>query len=112
MLKKCAKCGQILPLSMFTGKGTYCKTCSRDYAWQYRYGISPEQYYELYQKQGGKCKICGAEVFEGKYLCIDHNKETGEVRGLLCRECNVGLGMFKDSPDIIKKALKYLKENK
>ena len=112
MLKKCAKCGQILPLSMFTGKGTYCKTCSRDYAWQYKYGISPEQYYDLYQQQGGKCKICGAEASEGKYLCIDHNKETGEVRGLLCRECNVGLGMFKDSPDVIKKALKYLKENK
>ena len=112
MLKKCAKCGQILPLSMFTNKkNSYCKTCSRDYAWQYNYGISAEQYYDLYQLQEGKCKICGCEVPEGKYLHVDHNKETGAVRGLLCRDCNTGLGMFKDNIELMKKAMKYLKEN-
>lgn len=111
MLKKCPRCNKILPESMFAPKTRHCKICRRDYDWQYKYGISPEQYFELYQQQEGKCKICGEELNEDEYLCIDHDKETGEIRGLLCKKCNLGLGHFKDSPDNLRKAAEYLEEN-
>jgi hypothetical protein len=111
MLKKCPRCNKILPDSMFAPKTRHCKICRRDYDWQYKYGISPEQYFELYQQQEGKCKICGEELNEDEYLCIDHDKETGEIRGLLCKKCNLGLGHFKDSPDNLRKAAEYLEEN-
>ena len=112
MLKKCPKCGKVLPETMFAPNAEYCRICRRDYDWQYRYGISPEQYLEMYNAQGGKCKICGKELPEGQYLCIDHNKETGEVRGLLCPKCNKGLGLFNEEPENFIKAIEYLKENK
>ena len=110
MLKKCPKCNKVLPESMF-GTQSWCRTCRRDYDWQYRYGLSPEQYLEIYQQQEGKCKICGEELQEDEYLCIDHDKDTGEVRGLLCKKCNLGLGHFKDNPENLRKAAEYLEEN-
>lgn len=111
-LKKCPKCGKVLPLSMFAPNTEHCRICRRDYDWQYRYGISPEQYLDMYKAQNGKCKICGKELPDGQYLCIDHNKETGEVRGLLCSSCNKGLGFFRDDTDVITNAIKYVKGGK
>ena len=111
MLKKCSKCGKVLPLTMFAGSSDMCKVCRRDYDWQYRYGISPEQYLEMLKAQDGKCKICGRELPDEQYLDIDHNKETGEVRGLLCPKCNKGLGLFNEEPANFIKAIEYLKEN-
>jgi hypothetical protein len=110
-MRKCPKCGRYLPKSEFQKTSAYCKTCSRDYAWQYKYGISPDQYYEMYKAQEGKCKICGKELPEGQYLCVDHNAENGEIRGLLCNQCNKGLGFFHDDTEVMEKAIKYLKEN-
>jgi hypothetical protein len=110
-MKRCPKCGRILSKKDFAPTARLCKTCSRDYAWQYNYGISPEQYFELWQAQKGECKICGKKLLEGQYLCVDHNKETGEIRGLLCKECNWGLGNFHDNPKSLEKAIEYLKEN-
>lgn len=112
MLRKCPKCNRILPENMFAPNTRHCKICRRDYDWQYRYGLSPEQYYELYKAQDGKCKICGKKLPDGEYLHVDHNKETGEVRGLLCKGCNIGLGSFKDNPESLINAAKYIKENK
>ncbi len=111
MLKKCTRCGRILPESEFAPRTKHCKICRRDYDWQYCYGISPEQYFEIYKKQDGKCKICGKELPDGQYLVVDHNKETGEVRGLLCKDCNIGLGLFREQKEVMKKAVDYLKEN-
>ena len=112
MLKKCPKCGKVLPESMFAPNTDQCRICRRDYDWQYRYGVSPEQYLEMYQAQEGKCKICGKELPDGEYLCIDHDKATGEVRGLLCNNCNRALGFFHDDVNSLQKAIKYLEENK
>lgn len=111
MLKKCSQCGRMLPLSMFAPKSNRCRICRRDYDWQYRYGVSPEEYHQLWESQEGKCKICGKELPEGEYLSIDHDKETGEVRGLLCKQCNSGLGYFKDNPENLRKAAEYIEEN-
>ena len=112
MLKKCPQCGRWLPFTMFAKKSQRCKICRRDYDWQYRYGVSPEEYVTLYKAQNGKCKICGYKPKDGEYLHIDHNKETGEIRGLLCRNCNLGLGSFKDNPENLIKAAKYVEENR
>ena len=76
-----------------------------------KYGISLDEYNILLEQQDGKCAICG--IHESKVdrnLSVDHNHETGKVRGLLCINCNSALGMFKDDYQIILKAVKYLKE--
>lgn len=111
MLKKCPRCGRILPETEFAPHTRHCRLCRRDYDWQYKYGITPEQYFELYTAQNGKCKICGKELEVGKYLDVDHDKNTGEIRGLLCNNCNKGLGMFKEDKEILKNAIEYLENS-
>ncbi len=71
------------------------------------YGLSEEEYMKKLNEQDNLCAICGKKD-EGKVLCVDHNHATGQVRGLLCHNCNVGLGNFKDSPEIIQSAIAYL----
>ena len=87
--------------------------------WSYRifknFGINNEQYYEMEKNQKYKCAICGTTEPGGqnKKWCIDHDHETGKVRGLLCYYCNVGLGHFKDDRQFLEEAIKYLdKEQK
>lgn len=69
-----------------------------------RYGISLDTYNSLVVKQNSCCAICG----ETRKLYVDHNHITNKVRGLLCRECNVGLGYFKDNKSILLEAVEYL----
>lgn len=79
-----------------------------------KYGLSAEEYRILYEAQKGLCAICLRQETainpsgELRDLNIDHSHETGEVRGLLCRNCNVALGLFNDSLDILAKATNYL----
>ena len=73
------------------------------------YGITLQQYNQMLEDQNGVCAICGkADEVEGRRMAIDHNHDTGEVRGLLCGTCNRGLGNFQDSIDMLKKATDYL----
>lgn len=74
-----------------------------------RFGISPEQYQEMLTQQDGGCAIC--HTLPEERLHVDHNHTTGKIRGLLCRHCNTGLGMFKDDPVRLEEALKYLAAN-
>lgn len=60
----------------------------------------------MLEAQGGCCAICKAP--KGNKLCVDHDHRTGKVRGLLCSNCNAGLGMFKDSEDLLQSAKGYL----
>jgi hypothetical protein len=71
------------------------------------YGIAYEQYQELLKQQDGRCAICN-ETPTDKKLAVDHSHATGVVRGLLCSACNVGLGHFKDSIELLSKAVEYL----
>jgi len=73
---------------------------------KFRYGMSLEEYEALLKKQDNKCAIC-REPFT-KTPHTDHSYETGQVRGILCVSCNVGMGLFKDSPDLLKKVIAYL----
>lgn len=77
-----------------------------------KFGITLDEYYAMSEKQNGKCAICGAEVGDamGNRLYIDHNHKTGKVRGLLCSDCNFGIGKFKDNVALMKNAIKYLEE--
>lgn len=81
----------------------------RDLKYKIRYGITIDDYNRLFEEQLGSCKICKRHqsLFK-KALHVDHNHETGKVRGLLCHSCNAGLGRFKENPVIIAAALEYV----
>ncbi len=84
---------------------------SRDSYLKSRHKMNLVGYAKLLEKQGGKCAICYiAPDTKQRYgvLCVDHNHSTGEVRGLLCTRCNVGLGLFQDSINNLKNAIHYL----
>lgn len=65
---------------------------------------------ELYLAQDERCAIC-KERPEARQLALDHDHESGKVRGFLCRGCNTGLGCFQDSPLRLMEAAAYLREN-
>jgi hypothetical protein len=71
------------------------------------YGITLDEYKLLLQSQGGVCAICSVAP-ERIRLSVDHDHETGKVRGLLCHKCNLGLGYFQDSVSVLDGAASYL----
>tara|TARA_R110002012_G_scaffold319815_1_gene541427 strand:- start:83 stop:616 length:534 start_codon:yes stop_codon:yes gene_type:complete len=75
-----------------------------------KYGITLAEKKEMLNEQGNKCKICLQEFNDKVVSCVDHCHTMGKIRGLLCRQCNVGLGNFKDNPLALVKAAEYLKE--
>ena len=78
---------------------------------QNRYGIGHEEYLELFEKQDGKCKICETTSNRKlKHFAVDHCHDTGDVRGLLCSNCNTAIGLLKDNPDLLRTAAKYIEE--
>lgn len=106
--------------------GVYvCLGCKRENAKKYRrkdikrynlknrvkrYGINIDDYNEMREKQNGCCAICKSQIVL-ETSRIDHNHVTGRVRGLLCVSCNTGIGLLKDSPQIMKNAISYLRGN-
>lgn len=74
--------------------------------------ITKEEYDQLYSEQSRKCAICDnpPSGFK-KTLCLDHCHDTLKVRGLLCDNCNSGLGKFKDNVDVLLKAVNYLRNH-
>jgi hypothetical protein len=90
-----------------------CKPCHS--AWKNKqhikrnYGLEWDEYVALLDKQKGKCFLCGSNG-SGKdsRLVVDHDHETGEVRGLLCWNCNVGIGLFKEDTELLNKVIKYI----
>lgn len=74
-----------------------------------KYNLTVEQYEQMFANQGGGCSICGQR--QERRLAIDHDHETGKVRGLLCHTCNVGLGNFHDLPTLLRRAIAYLERS-
>lgn len=70
------------------------------------YGLSPEEYEDMYLALGGHCQICDAHK---DILVVDHDHDTGEVRGLLCHKCNASIGMLRDSLELLTRAADYVR---
>jgi len=133
--KLCAKCQQVRAVGEFyvrsSGHPTsWCKACVRARAasvraakktspitynatvdvWSHRhrrYGITREQFDEMWEEQGHLCAIC-RRTPGGKGPCVDHDHKTGKVRGILCLNCNHALGQMLDDPDFLMNAITYL----
>lgn len=76
-----------------------------------QYGLTLFDYEQMYKNQKGKCALCG-KFEKSKHtfnLSVDHCHKTGKVRGLLCRTCNIMLGVADDNTNFLKKAIQYLK---
>lgn len=78
--------------------------------WIFRtYGITAEQYWAIYEIQGGRCYICQRASGKRRRLSVDHDHKTGKVRGLLCSPCNRDvLGHLRDSIEALQRAVTYL----
>ena len=80
---------------------------------QRKFGITPERYSELLELQNGTCAICkqpetATRLGKVKALAVDHCHQSGVVRGLLCADCNTGIGKLKDDPVVLQSAIQYL----
>jgi Recombination endonuclease VII len=125
-MKRCPDCGKYKPLDEFPrnkrkpdGRHAYCKPChnargretkerlyggSRHYHLKRRYGIGASEFDQLVSDQGGVCPICTQPDPEH----VDHDHATGRVRGILCFNCNGGLGQFGDDAERLVRAQLYL----
>lgn len=76
------------------------------------YNISLKQYEKMYMEQAGLCAICRKPTtIEKPFLFVDHDHDTGKVRGLLCHKCNAGIGLFEDNVNSLNFAIQYLRNN-
>ena len=124
-MKYCARCQTTHPLDNFgrnrsarDGLTTYCRPChnaagkealqraggSRDYHLRRRYGITGADFDAMVEAQGGTCAVC-----DGKPEHVDHDHETGKVRGVLCFNCNQALGNVRDDPAVLQGLIRYLR---
>ncbi len=123
--KRCPGCDQTKPLEEFCrdvngkfGRAFYCKPChnrkgkesrernggARRYKLIAKYGLEPSDVDRLIEGQNGVCACCQIGPAEH----VDHDHETGMVRGILCVNCNSGMGMLGDNPDVLRRAIYYL----
>lgn len=128
--KKCPDCGEVKPVFEFprnkntrSGFHAYCKPChnargretrsrlyggNRHYHLRGRYGIGAKEVQALIDAQKGVCPIC----LKRSATQVDHNHQTGQIRGVLCLYCNAALGAFHDDPDLIAKAIAYVERHR
>lgn len=115
--KSCKDCGSTS--RALKAPGPRCATCHRavrnarrEASWAAgilkRYGITSEQYWALYEAQGGVCWICRRATGKVRRLAVDHDHLTGWVRGLLCKPCNSILAHVRDDEAALKRAAYYL----
>lgn len=76
-----------------------------------KFGITLDEYETKKNSQNGLCAICKKALGMGKKCHLDHCHSTGKIRGMLCSECNTGLGKFVDQPDLLRAAANYIEEH-
>lgn len=132
----CTRCKQLLPITKYNkvkngNKGYSCrcskciyesyqknrsdkkKYATKLYQIKYYYNLDKTQYEALVEEAQNSCMICKKKEKDlTTGLCIDHCHTDNGVRGLLCQDCNRGLGMFKDNLDFLQNAIDYLKSGK
>lgn len=106
----CKTCLKTIRKKRFDSNPDYFKRRARDLRYQLDYGITLDDYEQLLTKQNNQCDICGTDTPVGgrENFAIDHDHSTGKIRGLLCNDCNLGLGSFQDNKESLKKAIQYL----
>lgn len=118
LTKKCSKCNKEFPNTsdyFFEYKNkkqtrfrSICKSCHVDQNmsshFKNRYGKTKDEIDLLKKQQYNKCAICGKEC----ELFVDHEHKSNKFRGLLCTQCNTGIGMLKDDVTILDNAIKYI----
>lgn len=123
-LKKCSSCQEVKTINNYVhchnAKDNYsqqCNECHRYRRYIRLYNLNLEDYNNMLKKQDYKCAICERTTNElikldprVNHLAIDHCHKTGKIRKLLCAQCNTAIGRFRDDPEIIFKAYKYLKD--
>lgn len=122
--KQCRRCETWQQESSFcTNKArpdklaAYCRRCERDKALIHNYGITVDQHEKMLASQGGGCAICGGQTKDGRAFFVDHDhsccpgqRTCGScIRGLLCGDCNLGIGYFDDDISRITVAIAYLR---
>lgn len=119
-MKNCFRCKQDLPLTEFIpnktgvdGLNGWCRPCTKDRYLESKYGINLVTFNQMLIDQDHKCKICKTSEPGGRRntFAVDHSHVTGQVRGLLCSECNTGLGKFRDMSELLRKAADYLESD-
>lgn len=124
---RCSKCCETKQTSEFykrsgikRGYMYLCKTCvkpldsrTKEDNWERsiksKFGVDKESYNAILAAQGGRCGLCGDTACQsGKRMAVDHCHTTGVVRGLLCYNCNTGLGKFRDNPEVLRKAAEWI----
>lgn len=110
----CKSCG-IGERAVFPSQvSSYCKDCLTirrvATARKHLYGITEDQYNEMLAVTDGRCYVCGLANENGRTLCVDHDHNTDAIRGLLCLQCNVALGMAQDDPKLLRQLAEYLEK--
>ena len=127
-MKQCPQCQSQLSDDQIVKHSYLCKSCTSENAhWRHikaTYGLTKEDYNILLEAQGFRCAICGTtEQTNSKMsrFCVDHEhddthrrgtKDRSKIRGLLCNNCNHGIGKFQDDPELLRKAISYLESHK
>lgn len=139
--KLCGICKETLPIESFhkcsrekSGYQQWCKTCRKshnheerkqyfrdfyhanpekylNHTYKKNYGITLEEYNEMLAQQKGVCAICSNTCNSFRRLAVDHDHATGKIRGLLCGNCNKGLGVYHDNIQLLQNAIKYLENH-
>lgn len=111
--KQCRRCGEVKPTSDYHRKrknGTtpheFCRPCRNIQAKAYLYGVHADDVERLMSVR--RCQGCSVAFDKNERRCIDHDHQTGHVRGVLCNACNLALGMMNDSPGRLRNLAAYL----
>ena len=105
----CPLCGNSFEFTISTKHRIFCSDACSSKAQRLRskYNLNPDEYLEMEEQQGGLCAICETST----ELHVDHCHTTDKIRGLLCFNCNAGLGAFKDNSEYLDRAKTYLKDH-
>jgi len=114
--KKRLKCGNDRLASEFRknaskkdGLASTCMYCVEDWRLVNTYGITLDDYNEMLHKQNNVCALC--QRSDTNRLSVDHDHETGKVRGLVCSRCNWALGVLGDTPEKLSRVVEYLRRS-
>ena len=113
MKHKCCRCG--VKVESNRNRLHTCDACPNltkvETSRYYNHKITPKEFAEMLQKYSNQCAVCGTSDWRGRKNRphIDHDHKTGKVRGILCHNCNLALGLLKDDINILQAMIRYLK---